>query len=295
MARAPLGLRVRVPDRPHREPRARSVRRRRPCRRTHPGPVDLPQLAGRARHDGAVRLPAHGRHGALHASSCRPAPGCRSIASALVVWSSRGSTGSSPARTPTPSGRCTSRAGSPSSLPAHTAIGRPARAARRSRHPTGGHPMSIDVDIQPPLPDLVIAVAASLLLGFAAIRAVGRVDAEARRRSSPRPSAAETSARSPCRRVGALGRALERSSAPDRSRRRADGRPAGRPDPHRRRRRARRRSSPRTLPRHGRSWRRSRQSIKTAQPGPARQPRLSPPGPRRRGRATTTASTERRR
>ena len=44
-------------------------------RGVHPRAVGVPQLAGRPRDDGALRLPADRRHGALHEAPARRAPG----------------------------------------------------------------------------------------------------------------------------------------------------------------------------------------------------------------------------
>ena len=160
------------------EHRARSLRQGRARWRADPGPVRVPQRAGRDRDDGALRVPRHGPHGPLH-----EAPAGRDLAEDPPARSPRVGPGLAPRR------------------PRRHRFGRPRRALRRDRAgrrrlrllsllgiapatphvhhiAPGGHPMHT-----PSLPirrrfTVVVAVAA-LVLGFTAIRVASAWTADA--------------------------------------------------------------------------------------------------------------------
>ena len=101
VAREPVGVRPRLPRRPHREPDPRPVRRRRVAGTFIPGPVELPQLTRRPRHARDVRPDPDRRSPLATRSSCRRGSGSSSTGSASSCSSSPGSTGSWPGPTPT--------------------------------------------------------------------------------------------------------------------------------------------------------------------------------------------------
>src|SRR6478752_3821527 len=179
VARTPLGLRLRVPGRPHREPRARPLCRRRRGRRVHPGPLDVPVARGSTRDHRALRLPDHRPDRSLHEAAAagqladHPSRFARGVRARLAPRDPRRH------GLGRPKGHvCRRGPGRPVCQLLSILDGPPGTSDVRHIAYGGHRTMSVTSNRLRRTMTLVLAVAA-LLLGFAAIRAASAWTAEA--------------------------------------------------------------------------------------------------------------------